>query len=129
VGVSQADAITTASAPTVASGSRHRGARGLEKKLTQELKRIQAEYPDADVEVWCEDEHRIGLQPVSRRIWVEEGNQSPRSMETRVAMAVWLCSTSDGETYWWVLKRSRRTEYSARRTRARMSTPSCLVES
>jgi hypothetical protein len=33
--------------------------RGLEKKLTQELKRIQAEYPDADVEVWCEDEHRV----------------------------------------------------------------------
>ncbi len=45
------------------------------KKLTQELKRIQAEHPDADVEVWCEDEHRIALQPVSRRIWVEEGSQ------------------------------------------------------
>ena len=36
------------------------------KKLEQEVVRIQQEYPDADVEIWCEDEHRIGLQPVTR---------------------------------------------------------------
>jgi hypothetical protein len=58
------------------------------------------------------------------------GEQTSRhgQLETRVAMAVWLCSTSDGETYWWVLKESP-DRVPARRTRARMSTPSCLVES
>ncbi len=45
------------------------------KKLALEVERVQSEHPDADVEVWCEDEHRIGLQPVSRRLWVEEGSQ------------------------------------------------------
>jgi hypothetical protein len=59
---------------------------------------------------------------VSRRIWVEEEQPVATVNWKRVAMAVWLCSTSDGETYWWVLKRSRRTEYSARRTRARINT-------
>src|SRR4028119_2093768 len=45
------------------------------KKLEQEVVRIQQEYPDADVEIWCEDEHRIGLQPVTGRVWVEKGEQ------------------------------------------------------
>ena len=43
------------------------------KKLAAEVERIQPEYPDATVEIWAEDEHRIGLQPVTRRIWVEAG--------------------------------------------------------
>ncbi len=42
------------------------------KKLQQETTRLQAEYPDADVEVWAEDEHRLGLKPVVRRVWVDE---------------------------------------------------------
>ena len=89
------------------------------KKQTQELKRIQAEYPDADVEVWCEDEHRIGLQPVSRRIWVEEGEQPVATVNWKREW-LWLygfvqqggsggeASPPDtppqtGETYWWIL--------------------------
>ena len=39
------------------------------------MEEIQNKHPDAAVEVWCEDEHRIGLQPVMRRLWVEEGGQ------------------------------------------------------
>lgn len=27
--------------------------------------------PNADVEVWAEDEHRLGLKPVVRRVWVD----------------------------------------------------------
>lgn len=93
------------------------------KKLTQELKRIQAEHPDADVEVWCEDEHRIGLQPVNRRIWVEEGSQ-PVAIVNWKREWLWLYAfvqPQTGETYWWILKRSRRTEYSDRHSRAPMS--------
>lgn len=37
------------------------------------VERVRAEHPAADIEVWCEDEHRVGLQPVTRRLWVEEG--------------------------------------------------------
>jgi hypothetical protein len=31
------------------------------KKLQQQVERIQSEHPNAAVEVWSEDEHRIGL--------------------------------------------------------------------
>lgn len=46
------------------------------KKWKQEVQRVQQQYPDAAVEIWCEDEHRIGLQPVIRQVWVEAG-QTP----------------------------------------------------
>jgi len=39
--------------------SRKRG-----KKLAQQTARVQAEHPEADVEVWTMDEHRLGLKPV-----------------------------------------------------------------
>lgn len=31
------------------------------KKLQQQVERVRAEYPAADVEVWSEDEHRVAL--------------------------------------------------------------------
>ena len=43
------------------------------KKLKAEVTRVQRQHPDAVVEIWCEDEHRIGLQRVMRRVWVEAG--------------------------------------------------------
>jgi len=36
----------------------------VEKKLAQQTARVQAEHPEADVEVWTMDEHRLGLKPV-----------------------------------------------------------------
>ncbi len=47
----------------------------MEKKLNCELSRLQAQYPEADIEVWSEDEHRLGLQPVLRRVWTAVGEQ------------------------------------------------------
>jgi transposase len=38
------------------------------KKLAKKVSRLQQAYPDASVEIWSEDEHRIGLQPVTRRV-------------------------------------------------------------
>ena len=29
----------------------------------------RAAHPDRPVEVWAEDEHRLGLKPVRRRVW------------------------------------------------------------
>ncbi len=75
------------------------------KKLSEEVERIQTLYPDADVEIWCEDEHRLGLQPVTRQVWVEYG-------ETAIATVNWkrewlwlyaFVQPQTGETYWWLL--------------------------
>ena len=75
------------------------------KKLHDEVKRIQKHYPDADVELWGEDEHRIGLQPMMQRVWTQQG-------ETPVAIVNWkrewlwlyaFVQPKTGETYWWLL--------------------------
>jgi transposase len=31
--------------------------------------RLEEAYPTARVELWCEDEHRLGLKPILRRVW------------------------------------------------------------
>lgn len=82
MGISQSDGVALTSATSATPGNRFSRAGGLEKKLHDEVEQIQKQYPDADVEVWCEDEHRIGVQPVMRRVWVEQG-------ETPVAMVNW----------------------------------------
>lgn len=75
------------------------------KKLADSLKQIQRQYPDADVEIWCEDEHRIGLQPVMRRVWVELGEQPIATVNWQREW-LWLYAfvqPQTGETYWWLL--------------------------
>jgi transposase len=75
------------------------------KKLVTVVEQVQTEHPDADVEVWCEDEHRIGLQPVMRRLWAEEGSQPVATVNWEREW-LWLYAfvqPQTGETYWWVL--------------------------
>lgn len=77
----------------------------MEKKLHQTLKAVKAEHPNAAVEVWCEDEHRIGLNPVTRRIWTESGEQ-PLAIVNWKREWLWLygfVEPTSGETYWWIL--------------------------
>lgn len=42
----------------------------MEKKLAIEVEQLKANYPDAEIQLWCEDEHRLGLKPVIRRVYV-----------------------------------------------------------
>jgi transposase len=75
------------------------------KKLQQEVERVRAEYPAADVEVWSEDEHRIGLHPVVRRLWVEQGEQPVAKVNWKREW-LWLYAfvqPQTGQTYWWIL--------------------------
>jgi transposase len=75
------------------------------KKLKAEVERVQRQYPDAVVEIWCEDEHRIGLQPVMRRVWVEAG-ETPIATVNWKREWLWLYAfvqPHTGETYWWLL--------------------------
>lgn len=45
----------------------------MEKKLPGAVATIQQTHPEASVEVWAEDEHRVGLHPVNRMVWVPIG--------------------------------------------------------
>lgn len=75
------------------------------KKLAIEVERIQTEHPDATVEVWAEDEHRVGLNPVTRQVYVEEG-ETPVAPVNWKRQWLWLYAfvqPQTGETYWWLL--------------------------
>jgi transposase len=75
------------------------------KKLATETVRVQREYPDADVQVWAMDEHRLGLKPVVRKIWVPEGEQPSAAVNWQFKW-LWLYGfvhPQSGDTYWWIL--------------------------
>jgi len=96
-------ALSLTQSATTAWGSWFTGAGSVEKKLAQQTARVQAEHPEADVEVWTMDEHRLGLKPVLLDVGSRGNNRCSGELAFSVAMAVWLCSPSVGETYWWIL--------------------------
>jgi hypothetical protein len=46
--------------------------------LRERLRRLRKANPGKRVEVWAQDEARLGLKPVSRRVWAARGSR-PRS--------------------------------------------------
>ena len=76
-----------------------------QKKLAQEVETVQTAHPDATVEIWAEDEHRIGMQPVMRRMWVGI-NDMPIAKVNWKREWSWLYAfvqPQTGDTYWWIL--------------------------
>jgi hypothetical protein len=47
----------------------------LLKKLPEEVDKLQETYPAARIELWSQDEHRIGLKPILRRVWARKGSR------------------------------------------------------
>ena len=50
----------------------------MEKNLRRRVRRLRASNPGTAVEVWSEDEARLGLKPITRRVWWLRGCR-PRS--------------------------------------------------
>jgi len=82
-----------------------------EKILSHPCQGTQQEYPDAEVSVWSQDEHRIGLQPVMRRVWTKQDFQ-PQAIVNWKREWSWLYAFVEpqtGQTYWWILPRCLRS--------------------
>ena len=45
--------------------------------------RLKEAYPTAKVELWCEDEHRLGLKPIIRKVWSPIGERPRVSVHQR----------------------------------------------
>lgn len=62
-------------------------------------------HPEAKVELWTQDEHRVGLQPVSRRAWVPKDKKA--ILKTRIKYEwIWLyayLNPEKGEVFWLTL--------------------------
>jgi hypothetical protein len=76
----------------------------MEKKLTATLAEIQAMLPQARLEVWCQDEARLGLFGALRRVWAPRGQRpialvQPRRIWAYVSAFVHPAS---GRTHLWV---------------------------
>lgn len=77
----------------------------MEKKMAQSVEQIRSLYPDAIVEVWAEDEHRLGLHPVNRMVWTPVGFQPIAQVNWKFEW-LWLVGfvhPMSGETYWWIV--------------------------
>lgn len=63
-----------------------------------------AAHPDATVAIWAEDEHRLGLLPVTRRVWAKRGQRPPAWVQRRYQWLYvfgFVCPAT-GES-WWAL--------------------------
>jgi hypothetical protein len=77
----------------------------LEKKLQPRPYFLQAQYPNAEIEVWSMDEHRLGLHP-RRRKEVDTVARTAVSTYQQKYQWMWLYGfvhPAEGETYWWIL--------------------------
>jgi hypothetical protein len=53
----------------------------------------------------CEDEHRVGLKPILKRVYVPEGENPIAQVNWRFKW-LWLYAfvhPQSGETYWWIV--------------------------
>ena len=68
------DRLVGAGTAAASPALRHARAAGrVQKGLDAALARAGAAHPGQPVEVWAEDEHRLGLKPIRRRVWAPKG--------------------------------------------------------
>ena len=81
-----------------------RAAGGAEKKLDEAVAQAAAEHPDRPVEIWAEDEHRLGLKPVRRRVWAPVGERPIALGHHRYQWlhVVAFVQPTSGETVWYL---------------------------
>ena len=67
--------------------------------------RLKESYPTAKVELWCEDEHRLGLKPIIRKVWSPIGERPTVKVHQRYEWT-YLYSfvrPKTGEVHWLIL--------------------------
>lgn len=67
--VSGAARRPSAQAAAAPCALRLRGAGGVQKKLRPLLRAVVTAFPQAQVELWATDEHRISLKPILHEVW------------------------------------------------------------
>ncbi len=67
--------------------------------------RLKETYPTAKVEMWCEDEHRLGLKPIIRKVWSPIGERPRVSVHQRYEWTYLyaFARPKSGEVFWLIL--------------------------
>ena len=68
---------------------------------------MRAAHPEAEITLWAQDEHRLGLLPVVRRVWAPKGQRPTAQVERHFE---WLyvygfVRPSTGQSWWCLLPR------------------------
>jgi transposase len=66
---------------------------------------VKAAHPGASVAVWAEDEHRLGLLPVARRVWAPKGERPTAHVERRYewCYVYGFARPATGQSWWCLL--------------------------
>lgn len=67
--------------------------------------RLKEAYPTAKVELWCEDEHRLGLKPIIRKVWSPIGERPQVKVHQRYEWTYLyaFAHPKSGEVHWLIL--------------------------
>jgi transposase len=67
--------------------------------------RLKEKYPTAKVELWCEDEHRLGLKPIIRKVWSPIGERPLVEVHQRYEWSYLYAFVrpKTGEVHWLIL--------------------------
>ena len=78
------------------------------------LMRLKEKYPTANVELWCEDEHRLGLKPIVRKAWSPVGERPVVEVHHRYEWTYLYAfgRPKSGETHWLILLRANTEVFS-----------------
>ena len=90
--------------PTNAGADEEEQDRFIHEDLPQQLEDLQAAHPNASLWLYAQDEHRIGLQPILRRTWLDKGGSE--SIATHHGYK-WLWASGfvcpeTGDNHWWL---------------------------
>ena len=77
---------------------------GVQKKLADALAEEAAKHPGKPVEVFATDQRRIGLKPVTRRVWAPVGERpiAPGHHRFDGLYVTAFASPATGETFWYL---------------------------
>lgn len=69
------------------------------------MAQVEAAHPQAQVELWTMDEHRLGLKPVLRRVWAKRGQRPVVRVYHRYQWLYVYCFVRPptGHSYWLIL--------------------------
>jgi transposase len=77
------------------------------QNLPLKVKNLEANSPEAQIELWFFDEHRVGLKPILRKVWHQLGSRPIAVVSHRYE---WLyvygfVKPQTGETFWYLIPR------------------------
>lgn len=75
------------------------------QNLPLQVKNLKENYPEAEIELWFFDEHRVGLKPILRKVWAQVGERPMAVVSYRYE---WLyvygfVNPQTGETFWYLI--------------------------